>query len=351
MISDSLKMKITAAVLSAIFSGSYISCAVIEAVTSCKKEMIENESASLTILEPEAKNGSGNGSSDRSIDIAETGIANDIIENTASTVTKKQTESSESTKKAVTTEGTTVVSSTSETVQTSENTQKTASEPKQTTAQKETSVSEKLTEPEQSSPVSQKSTPAPGGSVPESAARGDDYFQTCAFIGDSHVEGLKYIVPADRVLAKNGLNLSRIAETIPVENAAALKPEHIYIMMGTNGVSWMSHSSMISDYTNYINSLQNAVPGADIYVMSIPPVTAAKSSKSVSENGIPNSMINEYNELVSQMCKDNGWHFLDIHSAVADSSGCLTNDSTDGVHMPVGVYKNVIKNYLLTHVA
>ena len=347
MISDSLKMKITAAVLSAIFSGSYISCAVIEAVNNMKKEMNDNENISATASD--SRNISKNDPDNKLIELITTEITSEAKAEVTSAEKKKNNDESESTKKAVSTDETILTTVKSTTVQTSEDTKKVSETSTQASSVKETSASEA---PVQSSePVEskqQQNKPAPGGAVPESSRRDESYFKTCAFVGDSHVEGLKYIVPADRVLAKNGLNLSRIADTIPAGNVSALSPEHIYIMMGTNGVSWMNHSSMISDYTAYIKSLQSAVPSADIYVMSIPPVT---SSKSVAENGIPNSSIVEYNGLVNRMCEENGWHFLDIHSAVADSSGCLTNDSTDGVHMPVGVYKNVIKDYLLSHVA
>lgn len=351
MISDSLKMKITAAVLSAIFSGSYISCAVIEAVSAMKKELINNEDISITASEN--KNDQVNDSDNKAVELTVTEIStNEKKAEVSSTVNQKKDEVSESTKKETAADETITAASQTETAKNSEET-KNASEPNgQTTTVKDKDpvVTEAPKQSEASQPKQQQSKPAPRGAVPESSMRGDDYFNTCAFIGDSHINGLAYIVPEGRILAKNGLNISRLAESIPVGNVAALSPEHIYIMMGTNGVSWMNHSTMISDYTNYIRDLHNAVPSADIYVMSIPPVTSAKSSKPVSENGIPNSSIVAYNELVAKMCEENGWYFLDIHSAVADSSGCLTNDSTDGVHMPVGVYKNVVKGYLLSHV-
>ena len=78
MISDSLKMKITAAVLSAIFSGSYISCAVIEAVNNMKKEMNDNENISATASD--SRNISKNDPDNKLIELITTEITSEAKE-------------------------------------------------------------------------------------------------------------------------------------------------------------------------------------------------------------------------------------------------------------------------------
>lgn len=354
MISESLRMKITAAVLSAIFSGSYISCAVIEAVSASKKEMLENESISISVPETENKKNSGTDLDRSIIEMTVTVPKNESVVTTKSSKKNKteQTDPKTTQPSAVQAKENDDTSSKkineAETDKSSE-TSKKASEVKENVSS--ANVSEPTPVPKQSEPTqsSKQNTPSSGGpAVPESSMRSEDYFNSCVFIGDSHVEGIKSYMLSEpaksKVLCQSGMNITRIAETIPPSKVAEQSPEHIYIMMGTNGIGWLSNTKTIPCYTDYLHSLEAAVPGADIYVMSIPPVSAEKSKT------MPNSEIVAYNDLVYKMCEENGWHFLDVHSVLTDSSGCLEN-SADGIHIQPSVFRTTIKNYLLTHIA
>lgn len=188
------------------------------------------------------------------------------------------------------------------------------------------------------------------GAVPQSAAVGSEYFNDCAFLGDSHIKGMSGygIVSNSRVFAENGLSLAHINEKISIDSIKAINPKHIYIMMGTNGVTWMKFSDMIDYYKNFVSTLKQSIPDADIYILSIPPVSSDRESRN--DNGkMLNSDIDGYNAELLKMALDNGWHYLDVNSAIKDENGCLSG-STDGVHMPISTY-NTFKDYILTHIA
>jgi len=188
------------------------------------------------------------------------------------------------------------------------------------------------------------------GAVPQSAAVGSEYFNDCAFLGDSHIKGMSGygIVSNSRVFAENGLSLAHINEKISIDSIKAINPKHIYIMMGTNGVTWMKFSDMIYYYKNFVSTLKQSIPDADIYILSIPPVSSDRESRN--DNGkMLNSDIDGYNAELLKMALDNGWYYLDVNSALKDGNGYLSG-STDGIHMPRDLY-NTFTNYILTHIA
>lgn len=231
-----------------------------------------------------------------------------------------------------------------------------------TTIITEVSKTETVTEP---APVTEppvvQQTPAenvrpaqpvsPGYNVPDTGQVDSSYLDKCAFIGDSHIKGMGGygIISESRVFAQNGLSLAHINEKIKASDVQNVNPDHIYIMMGTNGVMWSDWNDMIQKYKSFTDSLVQAMPDADIYILSIPPVTAERESKAdVASGKYLNSDIDGYNNKLLQMAKDNGWYYLDVNSALKDANGYLAA-STDGVHMSKDLY-STFKKYILTHV-
>ena len=107
------------------------------------------------------------------------------------------------------------------------------------------------------------------------------------FIGDSISVGLTAynILSPDKVIASIGLNISKIdSEKISTTNGKLTahealiqkKPANIYIMLGSNGIAWMSNESMISKYSSFIDKIQADLPESKIYILSIPPVTEGR---------------------------------------------------------------------------
>ncbi len=197
--------------------------------------------------------------------------------------------------------------------------------------------------------------------VPESEERDSTYLDSCAFIGDSITYGLSSygVVPSSNVFASVAMSIAK-AETekidtpygsvTAIEAVTEMQPENIYIMLGSNGAAYMSVAEMYQNYQAFLNKVRLACPDSEIYIISTPPVTSAKESSV--ESPIKNADIDSLNEKLLTYADDNGIHYLDLNSALKDSSGCLPADSAenDGLHFKYSTYETFI-GYILTHTA
>lgn len=192
----------------------------------------------------------------------------------------------------------------------------------------------------------------PSGITANESSKADvSYLKNCAFVGDSHIERLKLTkyasegnIDKNKVLSVVGLGINKLAETIPVSSVKAVDPENIYIMIGTNSVN-SNFDSLIKMYSEYVNSLEREIPGADIYIMSIPPIGKAYEERTVGQ--ILNSTIDSFNDRLLKMANENGWHFLNFHPLLHSSDGYL-DYTNDGLHVRPENY-DIIIDYILTH--
>lgn len=196
--------------------------------------------------------------------------------------------------------------------------------------------------------------------VPESAAMTPTYFSKCIFVGDSITVGLSdyQVVPMQSVLAEIGMNIEKInTETMqtPYGDLTVLDalteaaPENIYIMLGSNGIAWLSLDEMIGEYTKFTEGLTEALPDTNIYILSIPPVTEKKEK---SDDPILNSSIDEYNSKLLKLADDNGYYYVDINSDLKNEDGKFPEEyaANDGMHFNKSTYDKMI-DYILSHVA
>lgn len=197
--------------------------------------------------------------------------------------------------------------------------------------------------------------------VPESDAEDASYLDSCVFIGDSITYGLSSygVVPSSNVLSSVALSVSKI-ETMQIDTSYGnvtvlealieMSPENIYIMLGSNGAAYMTPSEIYMSYSAFLNKVRIACPNANVYIISTPPVTAGKENSA--ESPISNADINELNDKLLEYADLNGVHYVDVSSALKDSSGRLPSDSAenDGMHFKYSTYETFI-DYILRHVA
>lgn len=198
-------------------------------------------------------------------------------------------------------------------------------------------------------PVSYHKNPV----IQESQKKSSSYYDTCAFVGDSHTNGLGAygFVDKKRVFAKDGLSIKNIRESISPASVAAVSPQNVYLMMGTNGVAWMKPEDMIASYESFVSEIEAYLPYANIYILSIPPVSYERSTAADEKKKISIEKVKTYNSLLCEMAEDNNWYFVDTFSAVCNSSGYLDSSmTTDGVHMTKELYKT-FTDYILSHTA
>lgn len=191
--------------------------------------------------------------------------------------------------------------------------------------------------PPRSEPFSEVSSGPPESMVAES------WFDDAVFIGDSRTEGLALYdgLGGASYYAHKGLMVSTVdsapavrvgGKKISVMQALRKKKfGKVYVMLGVNELGWGSSKTFVEDYGKVTDEIKKYQPEAKIYLQSILPVTAKKSSSS----GVyTNTKIESYNQAIQKIAKDRKVRYLAVNTAVSDAAGCLPEDaSTDGVHL------------------
>lgn len=170
----------------------------------------------------------------------------------------------------------------------------------------------------------------------------DRYFQTSLLIGDSRAEtlGLYSDLPDWDACAAKDLNIETVRTkklvdgsdgntyTVP-EMLSRASYENIYISFGVEELSWYNER-FVSAYKDLLDEITTLQPSANIYVMSLLPVSAELSAVNQVYN---NPGVDRLNSLMMDMC--NAYDhviYLDVASSVAEN-GVLPEDAgIDGIH-------------------
>ena len=185
---------------------------------------------------------------------------------------------------------------------------------------------------------------------------GDEFFSDAAFIGNSLVDGLRlysgltadfYAVTSFSVFAAATANVIRLNNGAmgTVYQAAAQKTYgKIYILFGINEIGYET-AAFKNAYGGMIDRIIELQPGADIYIMSLSPVSAAKSSASTT---FTMRRVHDYNTALYDLAAEKKCYYIDLIEALADDTGHLpAHETWDGVHLTAGYYK-VWAEYLKT---
>ncbi|MCM1329723.1 MAG: GDSL-type esterase/lipase family protein [Ruminococcus sp.] len=174
-----------------------------------------------------------------------------------------------------------------------------------------------------------------------------EFFCRGLIVGDSISVGLVnygYLQP-ENVFAQIGLTPSsvltaEVGGTSVYAKAAGLAPDYICIMLGTNGLSYLSEDFMAEKMGEFIDGLRQICPNAKILLVSIPPVTAAHESEKPEK--IEN--ITKYNEHISKLAEEKSAIFVNIYQLLEDSDGYLAADyaESDGLHLKGAAYPVVL---------
>lgn len=193
--------------------------------------------------------------------------------------------------------------------------------------------------------------------VPLQPKVSDSYFSNAMFVGDSITTGIDLygIIKGVPVVAYTGINTNTVltskvfrtnsGKITFLQKMKQYNPKYIYIMLGTNGIHFQTKTSFITGYSKFVDAVKKQHPKSIIYLQSILPVSAKKSS----DKRFANSKINEYNALVQKLAKDKGVYYLNVAEAFKDKNGNMPSAATsDGIHFGPAYYKRWIE-YLKTH--
>ena len=234
-------------------------------------------------------------------------------------------------------------------VSTSVTTEKTTAET--TAALPETSHSE-TTASAETELVTECSVPA--ASSPAADTEYDsDFFSSDLFIGDSISTGysLYGFLNDKNVYAKVGLNPSTVLTKsvttcygdIGISTMLTYTmPKRVYIMLGSNGIQWLSVGNMLQSTDTLVDLIKEICPECDVVIISVPPVTAAYDS-TVQDVDVM-AKINEYNTSLNSYCIANGMLFVDAASILKDETGYFnkTYAESDGMHFKSSAYKTLL---------
>ncbi len=227
----------------------------------------------------------------------------------------------------------------------------------------ETAESEPTSEASQPVPETpdsgeEQTTSSESSTVPEESAVGSynrEFFADDLFIGDSISTGLYLYDKIDwqAVAASVGNTPYKAYSTeiefldgtvmTPLDYAAKRQPKRIFVMLGSNGLaSTWDIEGMKSNYRTLIEKLREACPDSEIGCISVTPVTADTSYTTIS-----NSAVSDFNSYIESMCGEMGLSYFDIHSLLADGSGCFKQEyaEADGLHFK-GLTYDVMLGYI-----
>lgn len=153
------------------------------------------------------------------------------------------------------------------------------------------------------------------------------------FFGDSETAGGDFQNAFPNV---KSINLGYIGEDTKgmlrrVEAIAAVQPKKIFLMAGINGLRQQSMEEFEYWYATLVDSIQDAVPEAELYIESILPVARYSDY-------CDNAKIRDANAILQRLVTERNIPFIDLYNAYA-KDGVLPDDMTyDGLHLTIEAY-------------
>lgn len=191
--------------------------------------------------------------------------------------------------------------------------------------------------------------------LPQTQDAGQEYINQSIFIGDSNFERLREygMVEASTVAAKQGIGIASVVndafmevtgQTSPLtisQTMAAVRPRRILIMLGTNDVPNMAPEDFAALCKDVLKDLKKSAPSSDIVVAAIPPVANWKDSEMLNS-----SAVRQFNQVLLEVCKKEGFAYLDSYAALADDGGYLPEAYTDdGYHLTQAALQKLLEYY------
>ena len=197
----------------------------------------------------------------------------------------------------------------------------------------------------------------PMAEVPVTTAAPTDYdsefFSEDLFIGDSISTGYSlYGFLNDRnVFAKVGLNPSTVlTKTVSTcfgdigisDMLTYTTPKRVYIMLGSNGIQWLSVDNMLKSTDTLVTLIKTACPDTEVMIISVPPVTPEYAA-TVKDIDVM-AKINEYNDSLSDYCTEKDMLFVDAASVLKSSTGYFNYSyaESDGMHFKSSAYRTLL---------
>lgn len=195
----------------------------------------------------------------------------------------------------------------------------------------------------------------------ETAEAGNSYFNNILFCGDSLTYSMgidsRYLASYD-VLAWGGLGVYDYLDYTdnpsynqseelfsPITWMENLKPDVVYIMLGTNGIAIWSNENHIKYYNAMLDRIEKALPNARIVLIGIPPWAESRNTESFNGQKFDN-----FNMMLLETAYERGYYYLNFAEVTRDDNGNFRTDlcGSDGIHW-LDSCKKLFLNYVKTH--
>ncbi len=190
------------------------------------------------------------------------------------------------------------------------------------------------------------------------------YYDGVTFMGDSLTQGLELYttgLPNAFYCAYKGIGPNAVVngatckrldgtQEVPLEALAAMAPEAIYVLFGTNtltNASEATQQSFLAYYDQMIDLIKQTRPGIKVYMQSITPV---RPNVAAEKPGLNNVRLQRINDELAALALRKDCYFINLWEPLADTEGNLREEyaAGDGIHMnPMGYAAWV--EYLRTH--
>lgn len=194
--------------------------------------------------------------------------------------------------------------------------------------------------------------------VPKGTAMPNTYLQKCAILGDSIVYelGTSDLLQAMYVYSSETLTLESYQDATLFVNgtktdllsAIAGTTCPIYLMFGTDSLSTSTPEAAADHFSILLNAITNAASDADIFVLSVPPVT---DDAETAEQAVTNADIDSYNSMLLSLANSADVYFVDTNTALKNNENKLaaSDAAEDGIHLTEAAAQKLL-DYVLCHV-
>jgi len=170
----------------------------------------------------------------------------------------------------------------------------------------------------------------------------EDYTSSAAygksvFIGDFVVSGISQFgfVGDSQVVSSNSMTSDKL--TGYIDDIVSQSPDSVYIMVGINDLNYGSRS--VDDIYKYekefIEAVKSALPSANVYVLSVLPI----SQRFESSSKVKQANIDSLNGMFSENASTLGITYIDVATVFKDGSGYFGSSYTDsGYNLKSGYY-------------
>jgi lysophospholipase L1-like esterase len=161
-------------------------------------------------------------------------------------------------------------------------------------------------------------------------------------IGDVFVSGIDTYgeLNSNRLVCGETWTIGKASDAISkIKESNANK---VFIELGLNDLNnGRSASKAYELYEEFVADIKNVLPNAQIYVVSLFPVTTGFESKD--STTIKNTTVSELNDMLSGM---EGVTFLNVNNSIANSDGSLNADISDSGYNIKPSYYGFILNLI-----